>query len=162
MKERLLPIPDLTVFDQARFWDFIKITETCWLWTGALYDKRYGRFSIKAGSFTATRVIYKLYTGKDPGEMLVCHECNNTICANPRHLFLGTNSDNQLHRSDSGRNNQDGELNPRAKLRESDVRSILKAIDAGESRTVLAKTHLVSIGTIHQVARRQIWRHVLI
>jgi hypothetical protein len=158
MSERLLPIPELTVFDLARFWGFIKQTESCWIWTGALQGG-YGNFSLHGRNYRATRVVYKI-AYKEPGGLLVCHECNNPSCVNPKHLFLGTQFDNQQHCSDSNRYKREGDLNSNSQLAESEVLSILKAIDAGESRAGLSRKHHVSLSLIHRIARRETWGHL--
>jgi hypothetical protein len=53
--------------------------------------------------FKAHRISYMLATGTDPDSLLVCHRCDNPNCNSPNHLFIGTNSDNQLDCSAKGR-----------------------------------------------------------
>ena len=41
------------------------------------------------------RVVWQLFTGaKPPINKCVCHHCDNPLCINPDHLFLGSRSDN--------------------------------------------------------------------
>lgn len=66
--------------------------EACWPWTGARH-KGYGMIGIARKKHGTHRVAYALATG-DPGDLHVCHACDNPPCCNPAHLFLGTHQDN--------------------------------------------------------------------
>lgn len=74
----------------------------CWYWIGPVGIRGYGRFSFDGKNRIAHRVSYILHKG-DPGKLLVCHSCDNTLCVNPGHLFLGTNKDNMVDMVKKGR-----------------------------------------------------------
>ena len=82
---------------------FTKHENGCWLWTAARRTTGYGVFSFNGKPVTASRVSYILYHGVDPGDLFVCHTCDNPSCVNPEHLFLGTNLDNVNDRIAKGR-----------------------------------------------------------
>ena len=79
----------------------------CWLWIGPIFKLRggYGCFNYKTELMQrAHRVSWKLYcdntiTEKDH----VLHKCDNTICVNPDHLFIGDQILNMYDKSMKGR-----------------------------------------------------------
>lgn len=72
----------------------------CWNWTRMKKPLGYGVIAVRVGrrdqpqfQKMAHRVAYELWKGA-PGELFVCHKCDNPPCCNPDHLFLGTAKDN--------------------------------------------------------------------
>jgi predicted XRE-type DNA-binding protein len=73
----------------------------CWIWKAATTNG-YGVFHA-FGESKAHRVSYRYFVGDIPEGMVVCHTCDNPLCVNPTHLFLGTQRDNMQDMISKGR-----------------------------------------------------------
>lgn len=81
----------------ARFMKYVLKTDTCWQWTGSSTDNHgfpRAQFRLKFMNAYASRVAYALFVDDvRPGE-LVLHTCDNGMCVNPEHLYIGTHEQN--------------------------------------------------------------------
>ena len=68
--------------------------DECWNWPKPKGKDGYGFFRIGSKVFVAHRVSWELFNGPIPEGRLILHKCDNKWCVNPRHLYLGTHSDN--------------------------------------------------------------------
>lgn len=122
--------------------------DECWLWTGT---RRAGYGLVSAGGRQqgAHRIAYELEHGcAIPDGLDVLHSCDNPSCVNPRHLSIGTHTDNMRDMAAKGRNRCRTKLTPDA----------IAAIRASEERPVdLAGRYGVHPSTITNVRARRVW-----
>ena len=66
----------------------------CWLWTGALDPKGYGRIGDRGATRLVHRVAYELVLGSIPDDLPLDHLCRVSGCVNPAHLEPVTSAEN--------------------------------------------------------------------
>lgn len=66
----------------------------CWEWQGFLNHQGYGQTSYRGRNVGVHRLSFLLHFGAIPDALQVLHKCDNRICWNPEHLWLGTLQDN--------------------------------------------------------------------
>lgn len=125
----------------------------CWLWTGSLRSTGYGQINIKGRNSKAHRLSYEEYVGPIPNGFFVCHTCDNRLCINPEHLFVGTHRQNQ----------EDMAIKLRqgcAKLNPEKVKKIRKLFTSGVKIALLAKSYDIDRKTIRSAIQNKTWKHV--
>lgn len=147
-----------TVYDEdqlanlaKRFWPKVEVGEPdeCWNWQAAKYPYGYGQirniYGMRPALMYSHRLAYILHYNEHPGELLVCHACDNTSCCNPSHLFLGTNKDNS---DDKIAKNRAGRSRPRI----SDETLLAMAADwrDGMTQDKVALKYGWSISQVHR------------
>jgi hypothetical protein len=146
------------------FWKKVNKTEGCWLWTGATNGRSYGLFKMPKtrNNITAHRMSYILHNGPITSEQWVLHKCDNPLCVNPDHLFLGDAAANVADMDAKGRRvNADNsrEKNGRAVLDADKVR-LARLLHGKFSLTALTKIFGVSKSQIHRIVTAQQWATV--
>lgn len=134
----------------------------CWEWPGNRRPNGYGIIYADGKQRSTHRLSWESTHGEIPAGMLVCHKCDNRLCCNPSHLFLGTQSDNIMDCVSKNRNNHvKGESHPGSVFSEFDIRYIRKMYDSGAKiQQELANEYGVRHGTISKIVRRERWVHI--
>ena len=137
----------------------------CWRWTKSHNEHGYGTMGINHPDIRkrlhgAHRVAAWLWLGVPlEGKHEICHSCDVKDCCNPRHLLVGTRSQNQKEAYLRGKKNYKvGELNGRAKLTWAKVERIRKLYATGRySQKRLARAAGVSQVEISKIVRGKSW-----
>lgn len=145
-----------------RFWSRVTMgNETaCWPWAGRRNSNGYGVFDWNNRPYIASRIAYLLSTGADPDDRFVCHSCDNRLCCNPSHIWLGTHRDNMRDMALKGRahvTGWKGEGHPSSRLLQEQV---LKIRASNLPGSVLAEQYEVTAAAIYNIRERKTWRHI--
>lgn len=138
----------------------------CHLWTASINGAGYGqigRGGRDGGTALAHRLAWEIARGAIPDRLQVLHRCDNKLCVNVAHLFLGTQADNMQDMAAKGRDNRaitNGEMNGLAKLTKRRVLAIRRAYAAGATQTRIAERFGVGQSTISSIVLRRTWQHV--
>lgn len=157
----------LTEKDIKRFWSKVdkKPLERCWSWGGTSHTGGYGRFKVGRTNHLAHRVSYFLALGVNPGELCVCHSCDNRRCVKPTHLFLGTRVDNNSDMMAKNRGNWSqpckGSQHGNSRFTEKDVIEIRNLWAAGElTQKQIAERFKTRQSVVSRIVKNRCWTHV--
>lgn len=143
-----------------------RLDKYCWEWNGTINNYGYGvMYREKYKRILAHRMSWIHYKGELPDDKCVLHHCDNRVCVNPNHLFLGSRDDNNKDMVSKGRHNPygsrtgktAGEKHGGSKLTEKDVKMIRNSDQSGAE---LARKLGISKTTVCDIKKRRIWRHI--
>ena len=145
---------------EQRFWEKVDRRESdeCWPWKGCLHEG-YGIIQVRGFSFLAHRISWTIHYGVIPDGLCICHHCDNRLCVNPQHLFLGTWADNN-HDMAKKRRSALGERNKHSKLTENQVIEIRRLLALGWGEAHIGSLYGVGHTAIHKIKHRCNWRHI--
>lgn len=151
--------------DIERFWKKVKIGEPdeCWEWQACRFRPGgYGGFQLCRKVFIgAHRISWIIKNGNIPKNMCVCHKCDNRLCVNPNHLFLGTSRENNQDMANKGRSYKpNGEKNYFSKLKEKDVVEIRRMIKDKIKTREIARKFSVTPTTISNINAKRTWSYL--
>ena len=81
----------------------VRREDGCLEWAGAPNNQGYGVLGYEGRKWLAHRLTWVLAREPIPTGMYVCHSCDNPLCCEIAHLFLGTQVDNMRDAATKGR-----------------------------------------------------------
>lgn len=152
----------------------------CWVWNGPLNGNGLPSFKPtidhhRQKHLSAASFAYKFYVGPMPTGMVAMRKCPTLLCVNPKHRVVTTRSELARIRHANGWRpkptvidnlkgyvglNQDGELNPQAKLKDAQRDELVRRVLAGEKVDKIAAEFNVSRGHVFRLVkvRRTTWQ----
>src|SRR5436190_2963918 len=104
--------------------------DECWPWLKEKHSSGYGMITVKQNRRRyrayAHRLMWEYVHGEFDESLSVLHKCDNPVCVNPGHLFLGTQKDNMQDAARKGRIAR-GRYCNFAKITEVEAKAILEA-----------------------------------
>lgn len=132
----------------------------CWEWIGCIGNHGYGETTVSRKKALTHRVSWSIYRGEIPAGMQILHHCDNPPCVNPRHLFLGTQSDNMKDMTIKGRR-ANGAKNGNSKINELDVVNIRMLGRTGRlKQKTIGKMYRLSSQQISHILAVRRWKHI--
>lgn len=144
-----------------RFYEKFKVNNKtgCWEWNAGERSSGYGGFQVGKKFQKASRVSWEIHNGPIPvGDgahgICVCHICDNRLCVNPDHLFLGTHQDNMRDKVLKDRHGT-------AKLTINQVRIVKRLLGFKTlSQAEISRLMGVNYRSIHDIHKGNTWKSV--
>ncbi len=159
-----------------KFWSLLDKSggpDTCWPWMGPRLASEYGTFGFMGHKWLVHRLSAHL-SGMAIEGRVVCHSCDNPICGNPAHLWVGSQKDNMQdarnkNRLPTGDNHYFrktpnkrpyGERNGQSTLTESDVVEMRRLHAAGVTQRTISAQFGICNQQVSRIINRLRWAHV--
>lgn len=158
-----------------RFFKWIEVGEPneCWRWIGSRKTASgkaagkppvlwHGQWRSSDGRIElAHRASWRLLKGTIPNDMCVLHRCDNPICVNPSHLFIGTQADNVKDMWSKGRARPKSNIGAKHGMSKVTEELVLSIRSSKESGVELAQRLGITPTTVCDIRKRRTWKHLV-
>lgn len=135
--------------------------DECWNWQGSRQAKWHGQWRNSSGAIEPThRAAWRLFVGVIPDGLHILHRCDNPICTNPSHLFLGTQSDNMKDMWLKRRGRPGVSLGVKHGMSKLTPDQVADIRYSGSPGSELAKKYSISQTTVCDIRKRRSWNHI--
>lgn len=141
----------MSLFERIEKYTAYEPNTGCWLWTGSTTRFGYGEIRMKDYPRVVHRLRYEQQFGPIPKGLFVLHICDNPLCSNPYHMFLGTKTENNIDRHKKGRTYK----GPKKKSDPIQVKTIRSLKYSPLTYFQIAKYFRVKVATISKIIRRE-------
>lgn len=167
IEEYMLSSPDRMESVRNRLKQKTKLNEAtgCLEWTArAKANGGYGVLCVgRRGQIRAHRAAWVLENGPIPIGLYVCHSCDNPLCCNTSHLFLGTPKENMADKEAKGRGQKppvhSGEKHHNTTLTAEQLAEVVASQDTLEET---ARRFGVSSKTVWRIKKGLTWKNHLL
>ena len=139
--------------------------DECWLWMGCKNSTGYGSITISQKVYSAHRIVFAL---TNPGSIemsapkdkkakqFILHKCDNRLCCNPAHMFLGNYADNNKDAAAKGRSNAPrGAEHKKSKLTQEQAEMIRKIYVSGMTYVDLGNMFGIHANNVSRIVRNK-------
>jgi hypothetical protein len=137
---------------QLLFNQKIERSDNCWNWKGNILRGR-ALFSFKHKKMTVQNFSWLIHKGERAPDSIVLQSCNNHLCSNPDHLYLG--SKKQMAQKTSKNKKVFGQV-----LNTSQVFEIRELLKTATKQTDIAEIYGVSNSTISDIKHKRSWHYI--
>jgi len=112
----------------------------------------YGQINRFGKNWRAHRFVAHLCGEMLTPDIFVCHTCDNPLCVNSAHLFLGSAADNVADKMAKGRHRSPvGENNGQAKISDSQARDVRRLALNGVKHKTIAEQYGISQALVSMI-----------
>lgn len=134
----------------------------CLTWSGWSLGG-YGRIRHDGKRVYTHRAMYEIQNGLIPKGMCACHKCDNPLCVNPDHIFLGTRAENNADKVSKSRQAKGMIHGQRTKIKRKhkfglEIATQVRAAYTNiKNQKLVAKAFGMSQTNVHKILTNKIW-----